>query len=101
MGIFLLCYLNTLLTFRGASAKALIRFNLVLSLLIGLFSVLVMYLWLTWIDLIYPLLANWLFLLILITWTRISRRKITAMQPQTPDSTLIGPGSTLPSELNF
>ena len=82
--IFLLCYLNAVLTYRDARIRTLILVNLAFSLLIWLLSALSMYLWLTWIDLAYPLVASWLFLLILINWRRIGMRKPSPAPIQLP-----------------
>jgi CHASE2 domain-containing sensor protein len=73
--IFLLCYLNAALTYRRVRVMTLISVNLAFSLLISLISALSMYIWLTWIDLVYPLVASWLFLLIVINWRRIGMKE--------------------------
>jgi CHASE2 domain-containing sensor protein len=74
MLIFLLCYLNLLLAFRCRSGvTGLILINLFFSFLTWAITALLMYLWLTWIDLIYPLLAAWLFVFTLIIWRKWAR----------------------------
>jgi CHASE2 domain-containing sensor protein len=59
------CFLITHLASRSIGTAKLIAINLLISLLLFLLSALAMWLSLTWIDLIYPLLAVWLLLLIL------------------------------------
>jgi len=73
--IALLCYLTMVLTSRGVSNLKLILVNVACSTFIVAIAILSMYLWLTWIDLVYPLLATWLFLLVLIVMRRIGLRK--------------------------
>lgn len=80
MMIFLLCYVLMLLTSRGFSNRSLILINFALSVFVILLSALFMYLWLAWIDLVYPLLASWLFLLILIGFRKRARH-ISASAP--------------------
>lgn len=69
------CYLMMVLMARGTGNLKLTLINAAVSLFIVGISVLAMRLWLTWIDLIYPLLATWLFLLLLIALGRIAMRK--------------------------
>ena len=76
--ISLLSYLMMVLTSRGVGNLKLILINMGFSLLIVAISVLSMYLWLTWIDLVYPLLATWLFLVLLILLRIIGARKTKA-----------------------
>lgn len=72
------CYLMMVLIARGTGNLKLIVINVAVSLLIVGISALAMRLWLTWIDLIYPLLATWLFLLLLIALRRIGMTKTTS-----------------------
>jgi CHASE2 domain-containing sensor protein len=70
------CYLMIVLMARGTGNLKVILINVVASLVIIGISVLAMRVWLTWIDLIYPLLAAWLFLLLLIVLRTIGLSKI-------------------------
>jgi CHASE2 domain-containing sensor protein len=74
--ISLLCYLMMVLTARGVGNVKLVVINLAFSVLIVGIAILAMYLWLTWIDLVYPLLATWLFLLLLIALRTIGFKKM-------------------------
>ena len=71
--IFLLCYLMMVLTSRGVGNLKLILINLAFSVLIVGAAIIAMYLWLTWIDLVYPLLATWLFLLVLLVMRAVRK----------------------------
>jgi len=73
--ITLLCYLMMVLTSLEVTNLKLILINVAFSGFIVTIAILSMYLWLTWIDLVYPLLATWLFLLLLIGMRRIGLRK--------------------------
>lgn len=74
--ISLLCYLMMVLTARGVGNVKLLLINVAFSVLIVGIATLAMYLWLTWIDLVYPLLAVWLFLLLMIAMRRIGASKM-------------------------
>jgi hypothetical protein len=73
--ITLLCYLMMVLTSLGVANLKLILINVAFSAFIVAIAILSMYVWLTWIDLVYPLLATWLFLLVLMVMRRIGLRK--------------------------
>jgi hypothetical protein len=75
--ISLWCYLLMVLTARGVANLKLILINVAVSLFIVGIAALAMWRWLIWIDLIYPLLAAWLFLLLLIAMRRIGLAKIS------------------------
>lgn len=70
------CYLLMVLTAHGLGSLKLILVNAAVSLFMIAISALAMSLWLTWIDLIYPLLAAWLFLLLLIALRKIGFKKM-------------------------
>lgn len=72
--ISLLCYLMMVLTARGVGNLKLIFINLAFSVLIAGISICAMYLWLTWIDLVYPLLATWVFLIVLLVMRSMAKR---------------------------
>jgi CHASE2 domain-containing sensor protein len=73
--IALLCYVLMVMTSRGVGNLKLILINLAFSVLIAGISILAMYLWLTWIDLVYPLLATWVFLIMLLVMRLMGKRK--------------------------
>ncbi|HBB89547.1 MAG TPA: hypothetical protein DC047_18230 [Blastocatellia bacterium] len=73
--IFLLCYLMMVLTARAVGNLKLILINLAFSALIVGIAIIAMYLWLTWIDLVYPLLATWVFLIALLVMRAVRKRK--------------------------
>jgi hypothetical protein len=72
------CYLMMVMVSRGVRSLKLVLINLAASLFIVVISALAVYLWQTWIDLIYPLVATWLFLFLLIAWRSIGMRKTVA-----------------------
>jgi CHASE2 domain-containing sensor protein len=72
--ILLLCYLMMVLTARGVGNLKLIIINLAFSVLIVGIAIIAMYLWLTWIDLVYPLLATWVFLIALLVMRAVRKR---------------------------
>lgn len=72
--ISLMCYLMMVLISLGIGNVKLILINVGSSIVIIGISIFVMYRWLTWIDLVYPLLATWLFLFLLIAMRRIATR---------------------------
>jgi CHASE2 domain-containing sensor protein len=69
--IFLVCYLLMVLTARGVGNLKLVLINVGFSAVMVAIALLVMYFWLAWIDLVYPLVATWLFLLLLIGFRRV------------------------------
>ncbi len=73
--IALLCYVLMVMTSRGVGNLKLILINLAFSVLITAISMLAMYLWLTWIDLVYPLLATWGFVIVLLVMRLLGKRK--------------------------
>lgn len=73
--IFLLCYLIMVLTSRGAGNLKLVLINGAFSLLIVVIAVLAMHVSLTWIDVVYPLVATWGFLVLLIAIRTIAARR--------------------------
>lgn len=77
--ISLLCYLLMVFTSRGFRSLKLILINVAFSVLIILIAVLAMRLWLTWIDLVYPLLATWLFLFLLLGLRKAGRKTAAAI----------------------
>ena len=77
--ISLLCYLMMVLTARGVGSLKLLLINVAFSVLIVGIAILAMYLWRTWIDLVYPLVATWLFLFLLIGLRKISMRMTGAL----------------------
>lgn len=76
--ISLMCYLMMVLTSLGIANVKLILINAGFSIIMVGISVLVMYVWLIWIDLVYPLLATWLFLFLLIAMRSIGTRMAQA-----------------------
>jgi CHASE2 domain-containing sensor protein len=83
------CYLLMALAAGGAGNWKLIFANVGFSLLEALIAIAAMYFWLTWIDLVYPLLAGWLFLLLLIILVRIRKKRrkdSTSVADQAPVS---------------
>ena len=78
--IFLCCYLIMVFTSRGAGTLKLILINAGFSLFILTLSALAMSISLTWIDVVYPLAATWLFLPLLISIRRLSERKTKVPQ---------------------
>jgi hypothetical protein len=66
---------------RGVGNLKIILINIGFSVLITAISILAMYLWLTWIDLIYPLLATWVFLILLLVMRLIGKRKPLTTAP--------------------
>lgn len=72
-------YLMMVLMARGLGNLKLILINVAASVLMVGIAILAMYLWRTWIDLVYPLLATWLFLLLLIGMRKIGERKTRAV----------------------
>jgi len=83
LAISLSCYLMMVMTSRGVGNLKLILMNVVFSVSMVAIAILVIYFWLSWIDLIYPLLATWLFLLLLVGLKRIGFVKIQAARPLT------------------
>jgi CHASE2 domain-containing protein len=73
------CYLLMVFAARGVANLKLILINAAFSAFTVAISALAMGLCLTWIDVIYPLLAAWLFLLLLIALRRIGRIKTRAV----------------------
>ena len=73
------CYLLMVLIASNVGNLKLILINVAVSIFIIGISALAMRMWLTWIDLIYPLLAAWLFLLLLIILRRVAKRKTRAV----------------------
>jgi len=69
------CYLMMVVVARGVGNVKLILMTTAVSLFIVIISSVVMHLWETWIDLVYPLLAIWLLLLLLIVLRKIGFRK--------------------------
>jgi CHASE2 domain-containing sensor protein len=76
--IWLCCYLLMFFMARGTRTFRLIGINIAVSLFIIILAIPAMYFWLTWIDLVYPLLATWLFLLLLISLRRSGWMKARA-----------------------
>ena len=74
--IALLCYLLMVMTWLEFRTLNLILISGGFCLVIVAMSALAMYYWLTWIDLIYPLLAIWLFLFVLISIRKVRRRYV-------------------------
>lgn len=77
--ISLVCYLLRVLTALGVRKRKLILINVAFSILVVAIAIIAMRLWLTWIDLVYPLLAVWLFLFLL---------SLRRTRPKTPKSAL-------------
>jgi CHASE2 domain-containing sensor protein len=72
--IFLLCYFMMVLTSRGVRNLKVIAVNLAFSVFIVAIAIVAMYLWLTWIDLVYPLLATWVFLIALLVMRAVRKK---------------------------
>jgi hypothetical protein len=81
-----MCYLLILFTSLGVGNVKLILINGGFSILTLGISILVMYVWLTWIDLVYPLIATWLFLFLIIAMRRIGRRMVLPPPAEDVDS---------------
>jgi CHASE2 domain-containing sensor protein len=71
--IFSLCLLLTLLASQGIDTKKLIVLNLLMTVAIITGSAAAIYVWLAWLDVIYPLVAIWLFLPLLLGLRRIGK----------------------------
>jgi CHASE2 domain-containing sensor protein len=70
------CYLMMVLIARSVGNVKLILTNAAVSLLIVVMAALVMHFWQTWIDVIYPLIATWLYMLLLIILRRIGLKRM-------------------------
>lgn len=73
------CYLLTLLTVRGGGNRQLTLVNIAASLVIVGIAVFAMRRWLIWIDLIYPLLAGWFLLFLIVLWRRIGKIRTSSV----------------------
>ncbi|MFY9620415.1 MAG: CHASE2 domain-containing protein [Pyrinomonadaceae bacterium] len=65
------CYLMMVLAAQGVGNMKLILTNAAFSILIVAIAALVMHFWETWIDLVYPLLATWIYMFLLIILRKI------------------------------
>lgn len=69
------CYLMMVLIARGVGNVKLILTNVAVSLFIVVMAALVMHFWLTWIDVIYPLVATWIYMFLLIILRKIGLKR--------------------------
>lgn len=76
--ISILCYLNIVLIAWGLSGRRLVLVNACVSVLVVGCAIMAMRFWLVWIDLVYPVLATWIFLIILSAIKRFGKRKTPA-----------------------
>jgi len=90
--ISVMCYLMMVFMSRGVGNLRLVLINLAFSVILVATAILAMRLWLTWIDLIYPLLATWLFMFLLIGLRAIGKRTTRASSVG-PDSVNSSPPS--------
>lgn len=70
------CYLMMVLIARGVGNVKLILTNAAVSVLIVVMAALVMHYWQTWIDVIYPLVATWIYMFLLIILRRIGLKRM-------------------------
>jgi CHASE2 domain-containing sensor protein len=72
MMVFVACFLTVVFFSQGWSSKRIALLLLLVSVAICLMALIAARFWLVWLDVIYPLLAMWLFFLLLLALSKVS-----------------------------